>query len=993
MTEKLSDKACSPQDLCCSMTSTRSAIKKPARCMGCGNSTEILPGPDSTSSSEMDIPAGASQEPPKSDTSEGTYWPVDLLTKACPNTRVMVWGCQNMVMNGKLLRYQKSIFAHAEGLLRELSEFRDESHTTGRRVAFLAHSLGGLVLKEALRRAASEPQFHAKDLLYSTSTVVFMASPHRVSAAWSLVDVAKNMAHLTLGVDPRDPNMSSLFTACTDATEMPTMPRCAGVDADMEEKLELGRKAFLSLWDDHNFRVKTFQEQGPTDEHHEDIQVDLRLRREATLFCLPEEEAETATGGHLTMAQFRSAEDPTWKNLSNVFQRAVQLEQNRLHELTQSEQECLRALEMGTWSPNESDTFRSFHPGACIWLYNIPGFREWYHRRQNGKGRLLWIKGPAGSGKTVLLKSLRRRLEKRWTPSSAAVFVDVAADGQDDIDSVYFSPSRQKQRHGPTPNPVGAYRSLLSQLYLHDPKLREQIMALYQDENRLEDERIMSYFVETYMESRIEIPPKRTFILVHAAHTCGARYVRSLVVHLSRLASMSSFTIAVTSGEQAEITDLRLPPGAPQPLVVHLHHHNGKEIIRHISLNLRGEWQGRKKTIQRVAGKAQGIFLWVEMVVKILNAAVEEGAMPTVAEYILELIPPSLEGLYEWLLSTLSNREKEEALTLFRWVLFASEPLRVNDLCFAIGTGKTRLCGDASKVAFCLGPAGWIRDLQWPEKSVAGSPVKFHYWLRERSLGLLELRPRAVAHGGVEPVGMQRVHVIHESVRAFFLDGKGYEVLAGKDAAKVDRFEDISHCLLLNACLRYLDVKDFERLEHTTRAAYIHAPPGTHFRLGGDCVSSPATLSNFRSSPSQASGSESRSQSVAKSQTPSNSRSWPQALSENSQGHPIMGSCPFLNYAVSNILYHLLSPRSWRYFLPHRELLAVLGRNSCRLWRRWTVLLGTNEPSEVLRLSESAAHLLGATSGASVRLERIFRRLNRLAIAEPDPEEKKQSSI
>lgn len=77
-----------------------------------------------------------------------TYWPLELLPRACPTTRVMVWGCHSIVMNGKLLRSQNSIFAHSEDLLRELADFRDETDTSTRSIVFVAHSTGGIIVKE-----------------------------------------------------------------------------------------------------------------------------------------------------------------------------------------------------------------------------------------------------------------------------------------------------------------------------------------------------------------------------------------------------------------------------------------------------------------------------------------------------------------------------------------------------------------------------------------------------------------------------------------------------------------------------------------------------------------------------------------------------------------------------------------------------------------------------------------------------------------------------
>ena len=76
------------------------------------------------------------------------YWPLDLLPESCPTARVLTWGCHTIVTGGKLPRNQNDIFAHAEDLLQELTLIRDETNSVGRPVIFVAHSLGGVIVKE-----------------------------------------------------------------------------------------------------------------------------------------------------------------------------------------------------------------------------------------------------------------------------------------------------------------------------------------------------------------------------------------------------------------------------------------------------------------------------------------------------------------------------------------------------------------------------------------------------------------------------------------------------------------------------------------------------------------------------------------------------------------------------------------------------------------------------------------------------------------------------
>jgi hypothetical protein len=77
--------------------------------------------------------------------------------------------------------------------------------------------------------------------LLSTSAVVFLGSPHRGTEHCSLGDAIRSMAGVTLPVDPNDPVLHEL---------------CGANSVGVEQ----GRQTFVRLWNDYNFKVKTFQE-------------------------------------------------------------------------------------------------------------------------------------------------------------------------------------------------------------------------------------------------------------------------------------------------------------------------------------------------------------------------------------------------------------------------------------------------------------------------------------------------------------------------------------------------------------------------------------------------------------------------------------------------------------------------------------------------------------------------------------------------------------
>jgi len=75
------------------------------------------------------------------------FWPADLLPQQCPNARILVYGYESKV--SKYMRgatNKNSIFSHAKDFLFALG--RERATSVDRPLIFVAHSLGGILVKE-----------------------------------------------------------------------------------------------------------------------------------------------------------------------------------------------------------------------------------------------------------------------------------------------------------------------------------------------------------------------------------------------------------------------------------------------------------------------------------------------------------------------------------------------------------------------------------------------------------------------------------------------------------------------------------------------------------------------------------------------------------------------------------------------------------------------------------------------------------------------------
>lgn len=376
-----------------------------------------------------------------------------------------------------------------------------------------------------------------------------------------------------------------------------------------------------------------------------------------------------------------------------------------------------------------------------------------------------------------------------------------------------------------------------------------------------------------------------------------------------------------------------------------------------------------------------------------------------------------LDDLYAWKLRRLSVGEARAALVLMQWVMLAPEALRLNELLVAIrltmlvwpqqnggeGGGCDALEKGTTLMARALDiePPMSLRDLRrrpagGAEYVPADNPSQFWRWARRISQGLVKLEgeSRTTTNSSnskvsSEPLGLQRVVPAHDSVRRFFLEGRGFHILTPSSPSPphpssskttkqqeqsqqqqppapptTEQLIDTSYYALLHTCLVYLNMTDFDSLSRTSTRS--------------------------RSNTASQSQTHARTPSEPPSEAEEESTRLHRSNAE-AQRALVTSSYPLLRYTVDNLIFHLLRPRALRYFPPQAALLRLLTADGCRIWRRWTRLLGipdtaggnsnssvtTDVPTAVLekaRARPSAAVLLKPVYGASFRLERVLRR-------------------
>jgi hypothetical protein len=168
-----------------------------------------------------------------------SFWPC-LLACDFKNTRIATYGYDSRVSNffGGAAN-QTDILGHGRSLLHATEIFRRPC--PARPIIFIVHSLGGLVLKDALRRSWQAQDYEAdlRTMYVSTTAIIFMGTPHRGSTYAPWGTIARNIA-VASGFDASNRILRDLH-----------------VDSSI---LELLREDFAKMLNENKIDVFTFQE-------------------------------------------------------------------------------------------------------------------------------------------------------------------------------------------------------------------------------------------------------------------------------------------------------------------------------------------------------------------------------------------------------------------------------------------------------------------------------------------------------------------------------------------------------------------------------------------------------------------------------------------------------------------------------------------------------------------------------------------------------------
>ncbi|KAI0156924.1 nacht and ankyrin domain-containing protein [Xylariaceae sp. FL1272] len=405
---------------------------------------------------------------------------------------------------------------------------------------------------------------------------------------------------------------------------------------------------------------------------------------------------------------------------------------------------------------------------TCRWFLQSSSFVNWTRKdNRDNDHNFLWIKGKPGAGKSTLMKFLLMELRSRLRK----------AKGSDILLSFFFN-ARGGDLEKST---IGLYRSLLVQLL----EAHTDLLWVLND-IRVGHLWTIESLKQTFQEALESVDDAITIVcLIDALDECDEGQIRDMVSFLSDLGiTQDRLRICFASRHYPHIS---IQTGLSLILENDVGH--SEDITSYLSTALHiGHNNKRTEKIRcELQEKASGVFMWVVLVVDILNKEYDAGREHSLLHRIRQL-PKDLHDLFLDII-TRKGDSSRGLLLCIQWILFARKPLSPKQLYFALLSG--------------LEPENLV---QCHTDSLSEDSIR--RYILNNSKGLAE------STNSESP----RVQFIHESVRDFLLKDGGIGKIWPQLSTNIP---GLSHHSLKQCCLTYLKVCSMEDLSIMVKFSFL----------------------------------------------------------------------------------------------------------------------------------------------------------------------------
>ncbi|WQF90413.1 Putative NACHT nucleoside triphosphatase, WD40/YVTN repeat-like-containing domain superfamily [Colletotrichum destructivum] len=324
------------------------------------------------------------------------------------------------------------------------------------------------------------------------------------------------------------------------------------------------------------------------------------------------------------------------------------------------------------------DTKGGLLKGAYQWILDHEDFRRW---RDDKQSRLLWIKGDAGKGKTMLLCGIIDDLSKSQGQSKPK-FKNLWRPIRPQLLSFFLCQETSLNLN----NATAVLRGLMYRLIDQQPPLIQHIEKAYEHIGKQLFEGDDAFYKLSRILASMLCDPlaKRCYLVVDALDECR-RDQQQLLDFIMKSVSHYPAKWIVSSRNRLDIEPAMWLDDSRTRVSLEL---NEKHVTQALNtfINhrisklplLRSDTSTHKDVRREILSRAEGNFLWVDMVTRELQA-VEPSRMLG----ILKEIPSGLMPFYDTMMAKVRNQSREHiqrCIQLLSMATVAYRPLTLQEL-------------------------------------------------------------------------------------------------------------------------------------------------------------------------------------------------------------------------------------------------------------------------------------------------------------------------
>ncbi|KAL8358944.1 hypothetical protein RB601_008177 [Gaeumannomyces tritici] len=539
------------------------------------------------------------------------YWPREWLPNdpAFEDVRIHAFGYPAGL--GKAIL---GVEDFARTLLAEVKDSPSINQNGGNaHLIFVAHSMGGLVVKMAYILGRTEPQFRA--VVDRISTIFFLATPHRGS---TLAQTLSRVVTMVMGTRPHVDDLIPQSTTLRSIDEdFPSL--CASID-------------ILSFYETRPMSVGFVKT--------------LIVDKSSAVMNLSNERRTPLDADHRNAAMFASQKDPSYLSIRKALAAVVSSlrETNQKRSRSDSHEDLTSVNHfLGVSAAPEDDLMTMDFarlPGSCEWLAHKDYYRSW----RSISTRFLWLQGRPGTGKSFL---------------AAHTILSLREAG---VDCCYFF----FQRGDATKSTIGAcLRSLARQMATLHADVFAGIKKLASEakDGPVEQNDDNSVFRKIFLSALLKIRPSRhQFWVIDAIDQCNSAEAVNFLVRIQEDWPVSILVTSRTGTESQRGVNR-------SKVYIRTETISEEDVQGDISLFLSSsmdllpiavslEHPDSADMVAKITKKAGGSFLWASIVCSELQEACTEGEI----RQVLDGMPPNMDSLYAQILSNMSKARFGKAL-------------------------------------------------------------------------------------------------------------------------------------------------------------------------------------------------------------------------------------------------------------------------------------------------------------------------------------------